>query len=385
MGFYFISFLVAVLSMMVAAIFFSKKFVWWEYLIMGVSPFFLALLIYTVDGESQKWDTEFFTNTVTSVEYIEYWETYVSKTCYKDCNCRDVKSSDGKSSHRKCDRCAYDCSYCDHNPEQYWAYSDRGTRERISKLEYIRLKEKFGNEKFVELNRKIRNWGSCGQDGDKYVSEWNGDLEKYEPFCTDHRYINKVRLSNSHGFRALDEREMNRVKQYPQIVNVYQPSIVGNWPFKDDFEQAKFKLDRFNGLFGKKLQIKAFIFTYYNQSSDVADLQKVYFQGGNKNEIIICVGYDKSGVTWVRAFSWTDEKICENEAVRFYTKNMKLEALVDHMIPIWTANWKRKEFTPLNELVHLSPSTTAWVTTILLQIIMMSILVIAFKDNEYQH
>lgn len=385
MEFLFVSFLVAALAMAVAAIFFAKKFVWWEYLVMGFSPFAIAAMVFFIDQEGRKWDTEYFTNTVVRVEYIEYWETYVSKTCYKDCNCKTVKSSNGKSSSRKCDTCPYDCSYCDKNPAQYWAYNERGDRAPISSVEYQRIKNKFGNEKFVELNRSIRHWGSCGEDGDKYVSEWNGNLEQFEPYCTDHNYVNKVRLSNTYGFRDLTEDEMKKVKKYPQIINVYQPSIVGNWPWKDDAAKATFKLDRFNGLNGKKLQIKAFIFTYYNQRSDVVDLQKIYFENGNKNEIIVCVGYDGNGVTWVRAFSWTDEKICENEAARFYTKDMKLEALVDHMIPVWTANWKRKEFSPLNELIHLTPSTTAWITMIILQIILVVGLTIAFKQNEFEN
>lgn len=385
MEFIFATFFMAAISMAVAAIFFKKQFVWWEYLVMGFSPFFIAFMVFFIDQEGRKWDTEYFTNTTTRVEYVEYWETYVEKTCYRDCNCRDVKSSDGKSSHRECDRCPYDCSYCDHNPAQYWAYDEKGHGSPISALEYQRIKSKFGNEQFVDLHRHINYSGGCGKDGNKYVSTWNGDLEKYEPYCTDHRYENKVRLSNTYNFSELTDTEKNRIKNYPPIVNVYQPSIVGQWPWKDDLQKATFKLDRFNGLNGKKLQIKAFIFTYYNQQSDVVDLQKRYFEGGNKNEIIVCVGYDKNGVTWVRAFSWTDEKICENEAVRFYTKDMKLETLVDHMIPVWTANWKRKEFTPLNELIHLSPSLAAWITMIVLQIIIVTILTIAFSRNEYQN
>lgn len=379
-----VGFLMASLAMGVAAIFFAKKFVWWEYVILAITPIAISFFSCLLDGEIRSRDTEYFTNTVKRVEYIEYWETYVNKTCTRsyDCNCGTDR--DGR---RTCQTCyeSYDCSYCDINDAEYWAYDENGRGMRISKGEYYRIKNKFGNEKFVDLNRNINYSMGCGRDGNKYVSEWDGNLDLYEPFCTAHSYINKVRLSNTYNFRDLNEAELKRVKNYPKISSVYQTSIVGQWVSRDDLEKARFKLDRFNGLNGKNLQIKAFIFTYYNESSDVVDLQRLHFEGGNKNEIIICVGYNEKGVTFVRAFSWTDEKICENEAVRFYSKDMKLEALVDHMIPVWTKNWKRKEFTSLNDLVQSEPSASTWVLIIFLEILLTAFLVVAFKNNEFEH
>lgn len=372
---------IAVAAVAVAAIFFKKAFVWWEYVILGIAPPLIATLVYFTDQGARKWDTEYFTNTCVKVEYIEYWETWVDKTCSRtySCNC----STDSKG-NRSCQTCTeyYDCSYCDHNPARYYAYDEKGHKQSIPESEYRRISKKFGTERFVELNRDIDYHGGCGEDGDAYVAEWDGDQEKYEPYCTAHNYVNKVRLSNSYSFEELTPEQKKRVKQYPDIRGVYQPAIVGQWPDKADLYNANFKLNRFNGQFGKKKQIKSFLFTYYNQKSDVVDLQRKYFEGGNKNEIILCVGYDNVGVTWVRAFSWTDEKICENEAVRFYNKNMKLEALVDHMIPVWTANWKRKEFTPLNDIINIVPSTTAWVTMIALIIIITTVLTVVFTKNE---
>ena len=372
----------AVAAVAVAAIFFKKSFVWWEYLILGITPPIIAVLVYITSESTRKWDTEYFTNTCVKVEYVEYWETWVDKTCSRTYSCNCTTDSKG---HKSCDTCTeyYDCSYCDENGPYYYAYNEKGKRESISESEYRRISKKFGTERFVELNRYISRSGLCGKDGDSYVAEWNGDESKYEPFCTAHKYENKVRLSNAYNFVELSESEKKRVKDYPDIYGVYQDAIVGQWFDKRDLYNANFKLNRFNGQFGKKKQIKAFIFTYYNQNNDVMDLQRRYFEGGNKNEIIICVGYAPTvGVTWVRAFSWTDEKICENEAVRFYTKDMKLEQLVDHMIPVWTANWKRKEFTPLNDIVNIVPTTGAWITMIILVLIITTILTIAFKQNQ---
>lgn len=389
MNFIFFGWGIAAIAFVVAIVFFKAKFVWWEYAILAVLPPFMAWGIYAIDVEHRTNDVEFFTNQVVKVEYYEYWETYVRKTCTRsyNCNCRTVTRGSGKTrtSHRECSTCyeTYDCSYCDHNAARYIAYNERGQSADISAAEFNRIANKFGTKRFVELNRSINHSGGCGQDGDLYVAEWDGNMNKFEPYCTDHVYENKIRLNNSYGFRDLTKTERARVFDYPAINNVYQPSVVGNWYNNEDLNWSRFLLDRFNGQYGKSKQIKAFIFTYYNQTDDVANLQRIFFQNGNKNEIILCVGYDCCGATWVKAFSWTDEKVCENEAVRFYSRDMKLYQLVEHMIPVWTANWKRKEFTPFNEIMEISPSNTAWWIMIIIIVLTVTAMVFFFSRNEF--
>jgi hypothetical protein len=384
MTFILVSWLIATIFIVIAVTFFRKNFVWWEYAVLAIAPLLLSGIIYSIDTSFRQSDLEFFSNQTVKVEYYEYWETYVHKTCTRsyDCNC----STDSKG-HKSCSTCheTYDCSYCDHNPARYIAYNESGKSKAISESEYKRIAKKFGTERFVELNRNINKWGSCGKDGDMYVAEWNGDQEKFEIFATEHTYENKIRLSDSYGFRKLTKQEKSLIHEYPPVNSVYQASITGNWYNMNDYYRATFLLDRFNGKFGKSKQIKAFIFTYYNKPPNVADLQRIYFQNGNKNEIIICVGYTGSQATWVKAFSWTDEKVCENEAVRYFQPNMTLTGLVEHMMPVWEKNWVRKQFTPYNEIINIQPSTTGWVIMVVLNLILCAILGVSFKNNEYQN
>lgn len=390
MDFIFFGWGIAIFGLTVAIAYFKSKFVWWEYAIMGIFPPILSALIYWIAVSNAATDVEFFTAQTVKVEYYEYWETYVSKTCTRtyECNCRTVTSGTGSNttSHRECSTCTetYDCSYCDEYPAKYLAHSNTGEIREISQSEFNRIANKFGTKRFVELNRKIDNWSFCGKDGDLYVAEWDGDRNKYEPFCTSHTYENKIQLNKSFGFRDLTEVEKSRIHEYPAISSVYQPSIVGNWHNTNDINWARFLLDRFNGEYGKKKQIKAFIFTYYNQTPDVAELQKIYFKGGNKNEIIVCVGYDCCKATWVRAFSWTDEKICEVEVTRYFREDMKLYQMVEYLIPIWTANWKRKEFTPYNQIMQISPSKSTWWLMAIFQIILLVTLLYFFHNNEFK-
>lgn len=382
MAFIITSWIIAALFLVVAIVWFNKQFVWWEYLVLLVAPIALAGIIYTIDTSVRVSDTEYFSNQTVKVEYYEYWETYVHKTCTRtyECNCQ----TDSKG-HKSCSTCTetYDCSYCDEHPARYIAYNESGKSWDITKSEYERIARKFGTQRFVDLNRNIDHWLGCGKDGDMYEATWNGDQEKFEIFVTAHTYENKIRLSDSYGFRDLTEVESKRIHQYPVINGVYQSSIYGNWFNTSDYNRATFLLDRFNGQFGKSKQIKAFILTYYNQTPDVADLQRIYFQNGNKNEIIVCVGYTGDKATWIKAFSWTDEKVCENEAVRFYSPDMTLTGLVEHMIPVWKEKWARKQFTPYNEIISIQPSTTAWVIMIVLNFLLCFGLGFLFFKNEF--
>lgn len=366
----------------IAVIFLHKKFVWWEYLILGLTPIAIAFIALFLDEQARIWDTEYRTSTLTYAEYVEPYSTWVTKECSKRV-CDTKRNSDG-TTYEDCHTEYYDCSECDRFSARWYVYDNNGKQTAINEYEYKRLCAKFGNNSFVELNRNITYRLSCGVDGDKYVTTWDGNPDRYEHYATAHNYENKVRLSNSFNFHKLTEAEKKRVKDYPAINHVYQPSIVGQWYDKQDYATALQKLDRFNGLNGKKKQIKVFMFLYHNESPDVVDLQRNYFEGGNKNEMIVCIGYDNAGKTqWVRAFSWTDEKICEVEATHYAKPDMKLTDLVDYMVPIWYNNWKRKEFTPMNELVTMVPTGGAIFGCVITQLIVLGLMLFGFTKNEH--
>lgn len=383
MSFILTSWFIAAVFLAVAVKFFNKHFVWWEYLILLLTPIAIGGIIFKIDTTARVSDTEYFSNQTVKVEYHEYWETWDVKTCTRsyDCNC----STDSKG-HRSCSTCyeTYDCSECDETSAEYIAYNESGKSRNITASEYRRIAAKFGTQRFIELNRKINFSHGCGKDGDMYSAEWNGDPEKFEIFVTAHTYENKIRLAGSYGWKKLTKQEKQRIHEYPPVNSVYQASIHGNWYNMSDYYRATFLLDRFNGQFGKSKQIKAFIFTYYNQTIDVVDLQRSYFQNGNKNEIIVCVGYTGTQATWLKAFSWTDEKVCENEAVRFFQPSMTLTDFVEHMIPVWQEKWQRKQFTPYNEIISIQPSTTAWVIMILVNLILCTVLGVGFIRNEHE-
>jgi hypothetical protein len=366
-----VTFIFIILAISVARIFFHHKMEAWEYVSLPIIAILATALVVSINFHQRKTDTEYWGELILKVEYVEYYETYVVKTCTRsyDCNC---STTNGR---RSCSTCyeTYDCSYCDYNPKKYYAYTKRN-KYQISEGEYNKIKAKFGNETFVELNRSINRSFGCGVDGDSYVSVWGWKNDNAENATTEHSYENKVILSNVYSFPF--DGNMNGIFDYPKVDGVYQKGILGKWKDANDLRVAEQKLQYFNGLNGEKIQMKVFVFIYENADMQTFERQRNFMKGGNKNEMIVCLSKGSDGqVKWAKAFSWTDEKICENEVTRFWRENPSatMTGFFDYIFPVWEKNWKRKHFKPLNDLVVMELDETGWKYFIITLLVVLGI------------
>lgn len=58
-----------------------------------------------------------------------------------------------------------------------------------------------------------------------------------------------------------------------------------------------------------KKKVKIFTLIFYNKPIDIAFKQEQYWEGGNQNELVVCIGInDTLGIDWVKPFSWCDNK-----------------------------------------------------------------------------
>lgn len=356
-----ISLIIVIIYIGIALSYFKHSFNYLELLLLCTVPFLVPLSTSLIDQKISTVDTEFWTNTVQSVEYHEYWEEYVHKTCTRECCC--TTNSNG---NRSCSTETYDCSYCDKNPIEYYAISEEGVEKQISEQYYKYYVKKFGKKPHkVDLHRNITYYGGCGVDGDKFVSNWPKTDSTYESFTTKHTYANKVRKSKIHGFKKLTKEQKKLVYDYPTINGVKQRHLIGL-----DNKYIEHKLDVFNGTKGKKLQIKVFVFVY-KQNESIGELQEQYFQRGNKNELLLLIGMDSTGViTWKKTLSWTQSGEVL-EALDFAVTQHKnnLPKIIDQVLEVTEKNWVRTEFTPLNAITNLTISKAAIIMNIILTIL----------------
>lgn len=298
-------FLIPAIVFGIGYLLFNHRIVWWEVLLGFLSAtLFIAISYFSMKKITLE-DTEYNGYMITEARYYEPWETYIHKTCYYTVSC-------GKNCTRTV---AYDCSYCKRNNAEYELMDSGGYAYHISEEEYEKYVKLWNYKKpeFVELNRDITFYGSCGKDGDLYRVNWNGNLNRSVASTVLIFYENVLQTNHSaFNYPEISKEAANKLQlyDYPQIDNYFQNTVLGleNLSF-DNANYLKKKINYFNGMFGEKFSGRVFIMVFKDKDSDVAYQQEAYWNGGNRNEINICIGTDKIGtIKWVKAFSWVKEK-----------------------------------------------------------------------------
>jgi hypothetical protein len=311
-------------------------------------------------------DTEFHGALVTEARYYEYWETYVRRTCTRT-------HKVGKSTVTT----TYDCSYCDENPPRWVVVNSLGQEFSITE-KYYKYLTKLWNCKpeFVELNRDINHggWG-CGKDGDMYSIKWDKDPLHAKATTTDHWYENRVQAAHSaFDFVKLTDADIKqyRLFDYPEINGWKQETVLGLDSLKQlksgNVNYFKQQSDYLNGKLGPKKKVHIFFLFFKDQPQLAASMQEAYWDGGNDNELVICIGMNSTSnkIEWVRPFSWsTNRRIIpeireEIMDIGFFNPasicRVVEKSVVDHYV--------RKDFKEFSYLTVDPPEWAKWVTAI---------------------
>lgn len=304
--------LIPVLSCIIGLKYFRQMFAWWEYLIPPAASVLIILLCKFSVKTALVSDKEYWGSMVVEARYYEAWETWVTATCSYTTTC----CCDSKGENCQTETHYYDCSYCDHNSAQWKAYDDAGNSWSISQSYYNYLQKKWSSSpQFVELSRSIDYSGGCGKDGDMYSIKWDNKIESSESAVTTHSYTNRVQASHS-SFKLEDisrkEAKKLGLYDYPERYDYYkQPVILGLDSIYSGAEKGRIETfyQYFNGYYGSRNKVKLFVCLFYDKPDAISYKQEAYWDGGNQNELVVCIGMDKvKNLQWVRVFSWTKNK-----------------------------------------------------------------------------
>ncbi len=125
-------------------------------------------------------------------------------------------------------------------------------------------------------------------------------------------------------------------------------------------------------------------------NKEVADYQQSYWKGGNKNELVICIGVDKKRhVKWNKVFTWSDKNIVKIK-IRNYLNSIKNERLdFDKLQPFLydeiEKDWVKKNWHDFDFLdVEMTDSQLHWlyVLTILISMGCIAYGVLNEFENE---
>lgn len=320
MGIWF-AMLIPIIFGIIAVLNWQKKFVWWEILLPSAVCFvFILITKWGVEANAAN-DTQYRGAIITEAHYYEYWETWVTRECSRQVACGEDCTTDSKGNRTCTTRyCTeyYDCSYCDENSEYWEAIDNEGHTFRISEAKYNSLQKQWrSNKVFVELNRSIDNYRGCGKDGDMYKINWDGQIYTSESSTVTDSYENKTQTAKSNfDLKNISKEEAKKwgLYDYPSITESYkQPTLLGldsvRFMTGAEKDSAKKLFSYLNGNLGPKRKMRVYILFFQDKPMDVTFNQKYYWDGGNKNEMVICINLDRTGgIDWVNAFTWSTNK-----------------------------------------------------------------------------
>ncbi|MDE6871262.1 MAG: hypothetical protein K2J62_03945 [Bacteroidales bacterium] len=313
----------------------------WYWYLAGVAAIELVLFLCQRGIFKVK---EYLSGFAVSAEHHFPWTEKVTRTeTYTD--------SKGKTHTRTTLKYVY------HPDEWYWSLNT-GKAFAICEEEFQNCRDSWRTEP-IEIFPYHAN---CVSGGGGVAYQWDKDRRTAYTVTYTGKYKNYVR--NSHSIFRTDEIDRKTARElglidYP-VINGWEQDVIasssklGTDIMHGPMNQREFHLlNAFNGM---KNQIHIFALLFPASSGiGIAEKQRAYWQGGNKNEFTICLGVEREDgkgiVRWCKCFSWCDEPYLEAATEDYFLTHTVLNWT---MFSRWLQGnihlWRRKEFSDFKYL-----------------------------------
>ena len=355
----------------------KREMVWWEYLVLISGSLLLTLLFSEIFRSENSRDTEYLGGYITKITHYDDWDEWIHRTCTRQVP--SGRDSKGNTIYRTE---TYDCSYREYHPERWMYTDDLGSEHHFyRKLEFWDAYAELGKPRsvFRDMHRHYYT-----KDGDAQDYFWDSTIEHLRSLTWEHSYTNKVIGSGSiMKFKKIESTEAKKLGlyDYPEVVSQDQSPVLGIPVGPYTLKNLKY----INSIYGRSKQFRLYILGWKGKSISISEEQRSYWQGGNKNELVVCLGYSGDSVTWVNAFSWCDDPKLEVAVKRYFHDNPKLDLL---KFSSWLRGnlglWKRKEFKDFDYLSI--PLTTGQQIGLLVITIFFNVLIsLLLIGNEHKN
>lgn len=290
----------------------GKKVVWAEWLGGAAVGFAMAGIFHALSMVGQTADVETWSGQLTGGRHYARWQEFYEEAIYKtEYYTVDERytDSDGNRRTRKVRKSRRVFSHWEDRQRwheaRYTVNSNIGTEYSISHDEFYRIAATWNGVTAVKGTR------TTGEHNSKMIG---GDPNDYA-------------TSNSTGFvwpvTKLVDFE-NRIKatpttfsyaKVPESVKVF-PYPENRNPFVSDRLLGSativniFAFDQMNARLGPRKKVNVILVGFGDKGSQLGQWQEAAWVGGKKNDVVITWGGLNKQPTWVRAFGWTEKKIC---------------------------------------------------------------------------
>lgn len=304
----------------------------------GVS-FLVMLIMYLIMINYNTSDIEYLTFYYTKIRHVDEWNEQKTRTVSYTVNVNGSTQTQVRVE-----------TYTEYHPEEFMGYLNNGESVWISSEKFNNIKDYWNVPmQFIDMHRKYHTI-----DGDAQEYKWDEQKKSIYPYVLEHRYRNQI-IGSQSAFKfnniTKDKANAMGLYDYPKVDKHMYEFIIG---YTKHIKEEDYKSIRdFNAIYGYDKQITCFLLLYPNISSSIVEDQRSYWQGGNKNEFIICVGIDSlnNKVQWSQCFSWMDDITMEVECRKFINNQDTLNIIE---VSDWLENniklWERKCFEDFNYL-----------------------------------
>jgi hypothetical protein len=369
-------FIIPFVTALILLWFYRAETAWWEYLALLVPSILLGLLFEFIFKKANVSDTEYLGDYVVKLRHEDPWNEWIKKTCSRRVRCG------GTAKHPVYRTVHYDCSYCEEHPDRWLYYTASGQEVYTDAKTWYRMRNRLkAPEVFIDMHRHYHT-----RDGDAQEHTWAGDWKRSWPLTWSHHYDNPV-LGSRSLFRLDPNPDPTGLYEYPEITSDQdQHCLLGQrlTPRED------LRLRWLNAKLGKSWQFRLYTLVWSADTvgPEIATRQRDYWAGGNKNEVVMCLGISpKDGrVEWARGFGWSDSPELQIR-LRQYLEGTKFnpEAYAGRVESLVKSGiWKRKHFEDFD---YLSVELTDTQATILLILILLYNIGISvwIVTNEYRN
>lgn len=360
------SFFIPFLAVVALFVLTQRVDLWWAYLSMIVGFELLLWLFHHIFKKHTA--TEFVSGYVTCVFHYNEWVERVERT-------KTETDSNGNT------RTVTYYEYVTH-PEYWEQQFNIGEVELISEEEFYEMCKLFHNpiEDFETYHY------NCVEGGGAQGCEWDGNELHTKTSTFTHAYNNPILYSNSLFKRnriTEHDKATYELIDYPPVAYCddqecvcFQDSV---YYYQKNLQETFQRLNAFCGAF-HQIHVFVLLFDATRYGVEVAEMQRDYWKGGNKNEFTVCLGTDGEKVKWCHCFCWMDEPTLSVATEHYFLKNKKLDLV---KFASWLRNnldkWKRKEFKDFKYLgTNLSKKQNTWFFIISLLLAAICVLITGF-------
>lgn len=361
-----VSFFIPFWAVVVLFVLTRRVDLWWAYLSMIVGSELLLWLFHHIFKKHTA--KEFVSGYVSSVVHYNKWVERVERT-------RTEYDSKGNS------RTVTYYEYVTH-PEYWERLFNIGKAEYITEAEFYEMCGMFRTP--IEYFETYHH--NCVSGGGGQQCFWDRDECHTKTKTFTHAYNNPILHSNSlfkYDRITAQDKATYELIDYPPVSKWQDQKCVcwqsGAAFYQDDLQETFQRLNAFCGAF-HQIHVFVLLFDATRYGVEVAEMQRDYWKGGNKNEFTVCLGIDGEKVKWCHCFCWMDEPTLSVATEHYFLKNKKLDLV---KFASWLRNnldkWKRKEFKEFKYLgTNLSKKQNAWFFIISLLLAAICVLITGF-------